>query len=210
MGLSFPFDPAQIALVSYTVGTPAFLFTLFAKPERLDPNIIHSLFQFSVSIALVSTLFGTTIYASNFYLNRESVPSGELPARAIEAYRSYTGVDFGDEGFENAHVTIFAQTSLSFFIGLTSMIVVYFLYPPISFFAVWRNEIVDDKRIAWLNLALIALLIIVYLSPLSAFVGLLPQPPSIITILIVMTILWTVCVRQMFKSKLFDRFLEVG
>ncbi len=208
IGLPFPFDPAQIALVSYTVGAPSFLFTVFAKPERLSPHLIRNLFHFAIPIAVVTMLFGILIYVGMFYNSQEMITHRLPPQRVLDAYVAYTGVAFGSEGFSNSFGTIFAQTSLSFFIGLTSMLVVYFLYPPLKFFAVWREEVIADKRIALLNLVLIAGLVYIYQSSLGAYVGLLPQKP-VLEELLALTVVWTLCIRQMFKMKLFERFLSV-
>jgi cation-transporting ATPase E len=38
VGLDFPFDPAQVALTTFTVGIPAFFLTLWARPQRLQAN----------------------------------------------------------------------------------------------------------------------------------------------------------------------------
>lgn len=208
-GLPFPFDPAQIALVSYTVGGPTFLFTLFAPPEKLDPHLLKNLFRFAIPIALTSMLFGVALYIGSYYSVINNSVEVDPPRRVIEAYSAYTGVSFGDEGFEESFATIFAQTSLSFFIGIVSMLVVYFLYPPLKFFAVWREELVQNWRITWLNLGLIILLIIIYILPISEYVGLLPQPPNVIFRILLLVGVWTLTVRALLKYKLFDRFFEV-
>ena len=208
-GFPFPFDPAQIALVSYTVGAPSLLFTLFARPQRLDPHMIRNLFRFALPIGVVTMLFGLVIYVGSSYMVQNQIVAVEPPERIIEVYSNYTGTDYGDEGFTEAFATIFAQTSLSFFIGITSMVVVYFLYPPFRFFAVWQEEIIHERRIAWTNLGLIILLIFVYTLPISEYVGLLPQPGPVMAALLVLVAVWTLCIRQTLKSGIFDRIFEI-
>ncbi|MEM7798026.1 MAG: HAD-IC family P-type ATPase [Chloroflexota bacterium] len=211
IGLPFPFDPAQIALVSYTVGGPTALFTFFAPPEKLDPHLVKNLFRFAIPIALTSMLFGIVIYAVSYYIGLNALIEIDLPDRVVRSYENYTGVTFGADGYAESFATIFAQTSLSLFIGVVSMLVVYFLYPPFKFFAVWREEAVREWRISILNLGLIVLLLVIYsVRPIAQFVGLLPQPPIVLYTLLALAVLWTLIVRWLLKHKILDPFFNVG
>src|SRR5215213_5958353 len=61
IGLGFPFDPAQAALTTFTVGIPSFFLTLWAKPQRLSEGLLPSLARFVVPVAMVTTLIGAGI-----------------------------------------------------------------------------------------------------------------------------------------------------
>ncbi|HXV45035.1 MAG TPA: HAD-IC family P-type ATPase, partial [Anaerolineae bacterium] len=61
-GLDFPFDPAQVALTTFTVGVPAFFLTLWARPRRLDEHLLSSLARFVFPVAIVTMLMGVAIY----------------------------------------------------------------------------------------------------------------------------------------------------
>ena len=154
-------------------------------------------------------IFGIIIYIASYYVIGNRIVEVAPPERVINSYARYTGVSYGDEGFTDVFSTIFAQTSLSYFIALTSMLSVYFLHPPHKFFAVWKEDVPEDKRIAWINLGLIAFLIFFYDQPYSSYFGLLPQPGNVSGGLVASAVVWMLCVRQLFKMKLFDRFFYV-
>ncbi len=119
IGLDFPFDPAQAALTTFTVGIPAFFLTLWARPQRLAEGLLPSLARFVVPVAMVTTLMGACIYAIDHevVLNSPLVRANGIPNEVRQAYESYTGVAFGSEGYEDIVATVTAQGSLSIFIS---------------------------------------------------------------------------------------------
>lgn len=66
IGLDFPFDPAQAALTTFTVGIPAFFLTLWARPQRLPEGLLPSLARFVFPAAILTMLMGVCIYAVDY------------------------------------------------------------------------------------------------------------------------------------------------
>ncbi|MGI8626173.1 MAG: hypothetical protein ACR2J5_06320, partial [Geodermatophilaceae bacterium] len=42
-GLGFPYEPAQVAVTLFTVGVPTLFLTMWARPQRPDPNLLGTL-----------------------------------------------------------------------------------------------------------------------------------------------------------------------
>jgi cation-transporting P-type ATPase E len=66
IGLGFPYEPAQGALVLCTVGIPIFFLTLWARPEPPRPHLLRSLVRFVAPAAILTAFFGVAIYAYTY------------------------------------------------------------------------------------------------------------------------------------------------
>ena len=157
IGLDFPFDPAQVALTTFTVGVPSFFLTLWARPQRLPPNLLSSLARFVFPVAIVTMLMAAAIYVTdyNFLLDSPLAQGDEVWARQL--FETYTGVSADTNAYANAVATVLAQGSVSIFISWTACLLILFLEPPTRFFLGWRSEVSADKRPAWLALGLFLL-----------------------------------------------------
>jgi cation-transporting ATPase E len=146
-GLDFPFDPAQVALTTFTVGVPSFFLTLWARPRRLDQHLLSSLARFVFPVAIVTMLMGVGIYVTDYHSLLDSpLTQGDVPDRVRQVFENYTGVPFGSEGYSDIVATVVAQGSLSMFISWTAALLILFLEPPSRFFLAWRKEVSPDKR----------------------------------------------------------------
>jgi cation-transporting ATPase E len=209
VGLDFPFDPAQVALTTFTVGVPAFFLTLWARPQRLDWHLLPSLARFVFPVAIVTMLIGVGIYVTDYNFVLDSPLTGsDVPGRVQYVYESYTGVSFGSEGYANAVATVTAQGSLSIFISWTACFLILFLEPPSSFFLGWRKEVSPDKRPALLALGLFVLFqIIWWVPPLGYYFGILVKPFSITSLILLVVGVWFFLIRAIWRANLFERFL---
>ncbi len=210
IGLDFPFDPAQAALTTFTVGIPAFFLTLWARPQRLAEGLLPSLARFVVLVAMVTTLMGAGIYAIDHEvaLNSPLVRANDLPDEVRQAYESYTGAAFGSEGYEDMVATVTAQGSLSMFVSWTAILLILFLEPPGRFFLGWRKEVSPDKRPAVLAAVLFVVLLVVWLvDPLGYYFGVLTKPWFIIVAIMGAVAAWFFLVRAIWRANLLDRFL---
>lgn len=212
VGLDFPFDPAQVALTTFTVGVPAFFLTLWARPQRLDWNFFPSLARFVFPVAIVTMLFGLAIYVIDYNIVIDSpLTTEELPNLFQQAYESYTGVPFGSEGYANIMATVTAQGSLSIFISWAACFLILFLEPPHPLFFGWRKEVSPDKRPAWLALALFVWFGIIWLVPsLGYFFGILVKPWFVTLAILGVVIIWFFIMRTIWQADLFDRFLGLN
>jgi cation-transporting P-type ATPase E len=210
IGLGFPFDPAQAALTTFTVGIPSFFLTLLARPRRLDEGLLPSLARFVVPVAMLTTLMGTGIYAidHDVALHSPLMHANELPSEVRRAYESYTGVPFGSEGYQDIVATVTAQGSLSMFVSWTAILLILFLEPPGRFFLGWRKEVSPDKRPAVLAAVLFIMLLIVWsVDPIGYYFGVLVKPWFITAAIIGAVAVWFFLVRAIWRANLLDRFL---
>lgn len=209
VGLDFPFDPAQVALTGFTVGLPAFFLTLWARPQRLEWNLLSSLARFVFPVAIVTMLFGLAIYVIDYNVVINSpLTTEELPSLWRQIYESYTGVTFGSEGYANIVATVTAQGSLSIFISWTAPFLILFLEPPHPFFFGWRTEVSPDKRPTWLALALFIWFGIIWTVPsLGYFFGILIKPEEVTLTILGVVVVWFFLMRTVWRANLFERFL---
>lgn len=208
VGLDFPFDPAQVALTTFTVGVPAFFLTLWARPQRLHRQLLWSLARFVFPVAIVTMLLAVGIYVIDyrFLLNSPLTQSDAL--FASELFESYTGVSFGSASYSNAVATVLAQGSVSVFISWTACLLILFLEPPNRFFLGWRTEVSPDKRPAWLALGLFLLFWLIWsFRPLGYYFGILEKPLPIQLLIFLVVVVWFFVVRAVWRARLFERFL---
>ncbi len=209
VGLDFPFDPAQVALTTFSVGVPSFFLTLWARPQRLDEDLLPSLARFVSPAALAGMLMGVGIYVVdyNVVLNSPLV-QGDLPARIRQVYESYTGVSFGSEGYRDIVATVTAQGSLSIFVSWIACFIILFLEPPSRLFLGWRKEVSPDKRPAFMAAGLFVLFLVIWsVPPIGYYFGILVKPFPITMILMVLAVVWFFLVRAVWRANLFERFL---
>jgi cation-transporting ATPase E len=208
IGLDFPFDPAQVALTTFTVGVPAFFLTLWARPQRLQTNLLSSLARFVFPVAIITMLMAVAIYVVDYQSLLNSPLTGEDQVWAVALFESYTGVEAGTAGYRNAVATVLAQGSVSMFISWTACLLILFLEPPSRFFLGWRAEVSPDKRPAWLSLALYLLFWIIWsYDPLGNYFGILVKPFFISAIIMGVVVVWFFIVRTVWRLQLFERFL---
>lgn len=207
VGLNFPFDPAQVALTTFTVGVPAFFLTLWAHPQRLPENLLSSLARFVFPVAIVTMLMAVAIYVIEYNSLLDSpLTQGQIQS-ANDIFESYTGVAAGSAGYSNTVATVLAQGSVSIFISWTACLLILFLEPPSRFFLGWRNEVSADKRPAWLALGLFLLFWGIWsYDPLGYYFGILVKPFFINLILMSVVVVWFFLVRTIWRLRLFERF----
>jgi cation-transporting P-type ATPase E len=213
IGLDFPFDPAQTALTTFTVGIPAFFLTLWARPRRLAEGLLPSLARFVVPVAMLTTLMGVGIYAIDYDIVLGAVDGApeladDVPDEFRETYESYTGVTFGSEGYENIVATVTAQGSLSIFVSWTAVLLILFLEPPHRFFLGWRKEVSQDRRPAVLAAALFVVLLAVWsVDPIGYYFGVLTKPEEVTATIMGAVAVWFFLIRTIWRANLLDRLL---
>jgi cation-transporting ATPase E len=214
VGLSFPFDPAQVALTTFTVGIPAFFLTLWAKPRSLEPNILLKLVRFVIPVAILTMLLGVALYIDD-YQRAKNAPiettTQSIPSAFITTYSDYTGVSIDDPAFSAAFGTIAAQGALSIFVSHTAFLLLLFLEPPLRFFTGWRKEVSEDKRPAILAVVLLAVFQLLYFIPsLGAYFGLLEKPITIYLYILGFVVVWFFLIRFVWRRQLLERFLGLS
>jgi cation-transporting ATPase E len=92
LGLSFPFDPAQVALTTFTVGLPAFFLTLWARPQPLPPRLLRDLARFVFPIAVVTMLLGAGLYVWDYNRALGAFSRSDAADPRVTLYEEYTGI----------------------------------------------------------------------------------------------------------------------
>ncbi len=210
VGLDFPFDPAQVALTTFTVGIPAFFLTLWARPQRLAPNLFTTLARFVFPVAIVTMLMGVGIYIVDYHTVSNSPLTSTDRGWAKTLFESYTGAEFGTVGYSNSVATVLAQGSLSMFISWTAALLILFLEPPHRFFLGWRQEVSPDKRPAMLAAALFIIFLLIWMiGPLGYYFGILLKPPPVILSVMGVVVVWFFVMRAVWRWNIFERFLGI-
>lgn len=211
VGLDFPFDPAQVALTTFTVGIPSFFLTLWARPQRLDADLLPSLARFVFPVAIVTMLIGTAIYVVDYNQLLDSPLTQDKTIQARQIFESYTGASFGSAGYADTVATVAAQGSLSIFVSWTACLLILFPEPPSRFFLGWRKEVSEDKRPAMLAAGLFFVLLIIWsVAPLGYYFGVLIKPFFITAIIMGIVAVWFFIVRAIWRANLFERFLGLN
>lgn len=208
VGLDFPFDPAQVALTTFTVGVPAFFLTLWARPERLEERLLAHIVRFVFPVAIITMLLAVGIYVTDYRTVLNSPLLESDATWATQLFQSYTGVAASSAGYRNAVATVLAQGSLSMFISWSACLLILFLEPPHRFFLGWRREVSPDKRPAWLALALFILFLFIWsFDPLGNYFGILLKPAPVIARVLACVVFWFFILRTIWRARLFERFL---
>lgn len=128
--------------------------------------------------------------------------------RMVAEFEQYTDLTFGvDAGFVEAAATIGAQTGLSTFVSLASILLILFLKPPTRLFAAWTSPS-SDKRPAVLVVALLAGLIAALVVPaLREYFGLTRPAGIVYQTVLPALLLWFLALTAAYHFRLLDRLL---
>jgi cation-transporting ATPase E len=174
LGLGFPYEPAQVALVLFTVGLPTMLLTAWARPEPPNPGLIGSLARFVAPAAIMTALFGVSVYAV-LYQFILTLPGKRVPDHLIARFEEFTGLLSSQATFTEQAATVVAQTGLTVFTSFAAFVLILFLKPPARLFASW-TPVCRDKRPAILAGALAVTFCVILATPvLSDYFGLFPD-----------------------------------
>lgn len=209
VGLSFPFEPAQVALTLFTVGIPSLFATWLAHIPIPDRDLLRSLARFVLPVSLVTMLLGVALYTGLYTTLLNDITTAHIPPPVVHSFEQFTGLTYNvDDAFGDAAATIVAQTALSIFISYTAFLLIIFLEPPHRFFAGW-TEISRDWRPTWLAVGLALVFTMVVSVPgLGAYFGLFrPGPPLVLGIGMALPV-WFFTVRAIWRSRLFDRIFS--
>ncbi len=208
VGLDFPFEPSQLGLTTFSVGLPAFMLTIFARPEERHEPLLSSLVRFVLPFAVWTMLLGVMLYS---YLNvqgSERFADLDIPPRAIRMFEEATGLTYGvDADFAQVAVTLVAQSVLSTFVSIATILLVLFLHPPHPFFTGWR-PLSPDRRPALTAIALAVIFIgLLSLPPVLNYFGVVGAPPGMWGILGILLLVWLLGFRLILRQRWVDRLM---
>jgi len=208
LGLGFPYSPAQTGLTLFTVGLPTIFLTAWARPSAPDRHLLINLARFVLPAAVITAGAGVGVYTLLYTGITHGFTDPAIQGNMVAQFERYTGLTYGvDADFEQAAATIGAQTGLSTFVSLASVLLILFLEPPTRLFAAWTCP-GPDKRPAALVIALLTVLLGALVTPaLSDYFGLTgPARPVYETVLPVL-LLWFLALWSTYRFRIFVRVL---
>jgi cation-transporting ATPase E len=208
LGLGFPYSPAQGGLTLFTVGLPTLFLTAWARPSAPDPHFLGTLGRFVLPAAVLTAGGGVAVYALLYTRVFAAFSTGHIPSFVVSEFESYTGLTYGvDADFTQAAATIGAQTGLSTFVSIASVLLILFLQPPSRLFAAFTRP-VPDRRPAYLVLGLLAALLGALFTPaLSTYFGLTGAAPPVYTTVLPVLVIWFAALWAAYRTRLLDRLL---
>ena len=200
VGLSFPFEPSQLGLTTFSVGFPALMLTLWARPEERNEPLLPSMVRFVLPFAIWTMLLGVMIYSFYHYRVSESIINMEIPLRPLQRFEEMTGLTAGvDAEFTDVAATLIAQTTLSTFVSIATMLLVLFLHPPLPFFTGWR-PLSPDRRPAIMTIVLvIVFMVALSLRPVTDYFGIVATPRQMYVTLAGMLLVWVLGFRLILR-----------
>jgi len=210
--LGFPFTAPQNTLLSFFArGAPPAILSVTAlavvNRTRLSTNIVH----FTLPAALLMFAFGLLVYIGAFFVTERGLAQVDASPEmvAIVARAAQVAPESLGTAEFNTLALYTAQTSLVTFFVLAGVLIMVFAEPPLRWFAGG-----SPYRGHWLVGAAAVVLIVAYyilllLPGLRSFFELVPIPLFFHIAILVMTVLWALLLRMMWRQRWLGRFLDI-
>ena len=207
IGLGFPYSPAQTGLTLFTVGLPTLFLTAWARPTAPDPHLLLNLARFVLPAAVLTAGCAVAVYTYLYTTITQGFADPDIRDRLITEFQQYTDLTTVDTEFIEAAAAIGAQTGLSTFVSLASILLILFLKPPARVFAAWTPPIAD-KRPAVLVVALIAILLTALIVPtLRSYFGLTRPAGIVYETAVPMLVVWFLALSAFYRFAVMERLL---
>jgi len=210
VGLDFPFEPAQVALTTFTVGIPVFFLAMWARPETSNEGLSRFLIHFVLPAAILSMLFGLLIFTffHNLVLYHLTELEFEVPPQVITRLENYTGLTYDlDENFSQVVAAIAAQTGLSIFTSYSAFLLIVFVKPPIRFFE-GGAKLSPDKRPTVLAFGLLAVFVVILsVRSFRNYFGLIFLGWRPLLLIGAVTMVWGLLLLGIWRANWLERFL---
>lgn len=167
-----------------------------------------NLARFVLPAAVITAGCAVAIYTFLYTSINAGFDDPFIRDRMIAEFEQYTDLTYGvDADFVEAAAAIGAQTGLSTFVSLASILLILFLEPPTRLFACWTRPS-PDKRPAVLVVALLAGLITALVVPVFRDYFGLTRPVGIVyeTALPVLLV-WFLALAAAYRLRVMDRLL---
>ncbi|MDX2229967.1 MAG: HAD-IC family P-type ATPase [Leptolyngbyaceae cyanobacterium bins.349] len=202
--LAFPFSIKSSTIVTLlTVGIPPFFVTLWAKPGKRDTSVGNPFLHFVIPATLLLSFASVLVYIYFFAGNLQPVLQwlgGHLSFEELPALVSPRDV---------TRARAIAETGLITMQVFAGLLLIPFLKPPTPAW-VGGEPLSRDWRFAILaGLVLLVFGLILTVPFLRNFFELFPLSFQDIAIVGLMTLLWALVVRFMWRHSALDRFLGV-
>jgi cation-transporting ATPase E len=213
VSIGFPYVPKHVTLLTLlTVGIPTLALAAWARPGVQKRRLLRSVIHFVVPASTTVFAFALLVFVLLFTLILHDLAPVELTPEQVAEFSENLGIDaaqFTEDEFKSEIAGVIARSGLTTFTVLTGLLLVIFVEPPMSFFA-GGDELSGDKRPTILAGAMLLLFILILIiPPVRDFFELLVLPPDYYAIILVGVILWMFVVREVWRRRFFDRFLNI-
>ncbi|HEX8509674.1 MAG TPA: HAD-IC family P-type ATPase, partial [Propionibacteriaceae bacterium] len=208
LGLGFPYSPAQTGLTLFTVGLPTLFLTAWARPCAPDPHLLLNLARFVLPAAVLTAGGAVAIYAFLYTTILQGFDDPDIRAGLIAEFQRYTDLTYGvDADFNREAAAIGAQTGISTFVSLASILLILFLKPPHRVFAAWTRPDGDRRPVVLVAALVVGLLAALIIPALRTYFG-LTRPAGIVYLTALpMLLLWFLALTAAYRLRVMDRLL---
>ena len=211
--VGFPFTTLQTTLLSFFArGIPPLILAIVAQPGRLGGSLYKNLLHFTIPASLVLFVFGLFIYIGAFFAIQHDLANVVVTRENLAELQRYTGIQYdnlSDQEFRRITTLLTAQSALTIFFAVTGILIMLFAEPPIKWFA-GGAPYRGNRLVGWSAIVLIvAFLAVLMITPLSAFFQIVPLPFEFYVYIVILTGLWLLAQRGVWRRHLFLRFLDM-
>ena len=208
LGLGFPYSPAQTGLTLFTVGLPTLFLTAWARPGGTHRRLLLELVRFVSPAAVLTAAFAVGTYTYLYTTIVDGFADPRIRDRLVAEFSRYTDLTYGvDPGFVSAAATVGAQTGLSTFVSLASILLILFLEPPTRLFASWTRPSPDKRPAVLVAVLLVGLLAALIVPTPRDYFGLTRPAPVVYEIAVPLLVLWFLALSVTYRLRLLDRVL---
>jgi cation-transporting ATPase E len=208
LGLGFPYSPAQTGLTLFTVGLPTLFLTAWARPVRPHPRLLLELARFVLPASVLTGGFAVAVYTYLYTTITQGFADPRIRDRLAAEFSQYTGLTYGvDAGFVQEAATIGAQTGLSTFVSLASILLILFLEPPNRWFAGWTRPRADKRPGVLVAALLVGLIAALVVPSLRDYFGLTRPAGIVYETALPLLVVWFLALGAAYRLRVMDRLL---
>jgi cation-transporting ATPase E len=213
VGVGFPYVPKHVTLLTLlTVGIPTLALAAWARSGVKRRGLLRSVIHFVMPASLTVFAFALLIFVLIFTLVLHELPAVGLTTDQLMQYTRSLGIDVSSLTSQelNAEIAaLIARSALTTFTVFTGLLLVIFVEPPLEFF-VGGDELSGDTRPMILAGGMLLLFfLILFIPPVRDFFELLVLPLHLYLIIGAGVVVWMFVVREVWRRRLFDRFLNI-
>ena len=214
LDIGFPFTTLQNTLLSFFArGAPPFVLAISAVAVARRRSLSGDILHFTLPASFTVFFFGILIYIGAIFMIQHDLTQLVVTPEIVSTLEKTAAVDPGTltpETFEEAATLFTAQTALVIYFVLVGLLVMIFAEPPFEWFA--GGSEYHGRN--WLPLIaavvlLLAFAVIFFVPGLRAFFQLVMISPTLLLLILALTILWVFVQRFIWRSHWLEHFLDM-
>lgn len=213
LGLGFPYTALQSTLLSFFArGVPPLVVSVTARPSQQQESLARGIGRFTFPAALVMFVFSLVVYVGTFMAVKEHMMEVPVSPEMIQGLRESTHniYDVGTpEAFVHTVATLSSQTALTIFLSLSGILLMLFASPPTAWFAVATPATRSRLTVIAAVMLLLAFTGVLLSPTLSQVFELTPLPPSAYAVMGLVTFIWMLVQREVWRGRWMERFLDL-